>query len=290
MLQNKKVRISILSALLLGFFLTAILNFNKLSGFLKKVVTDQKQSSSLINTEKNDGDDDLKGALWGLNLYLSGQNMKTILKQDLVKIDNSELFEKLKSGDDRSIILDIREKYEWSINRLTGDAAVKYIRLGDVLSGKLENIPVKEQEIVIVGFGETRASLAAYSLISQGYTNVKVLKGGILKWAMDNFPMEINNYQKDKDISKILKYFSDKDIKIHGGPVVLISFGPANLEGTLIQPIFWDTQKLTAYINSLSKDKKYVISCGSRKYCYEALYFWYDAKDVLNIVGYTTLL
>lgn len=221
-------------------------------------------------------------ALNDLNLYLKSQSLPPVQPQNLNTISNYKLFDKLQNKEN-ILVLDVREDHEWEVNRLPDEFSnIKHIRLGDLLTAK--DVTDKETQVVIISFGNSRANQAALYLLSKGYTNVSVLEGGIMQWGIDNFPMAINNYQSDKNISQVLTSI-DPDNPVHGSAQFL-SFGPASIPNN-IQAIYWDTQRLNDFITSLSSEQPFIIFCQDDKYCYEALFFYHHAKSKVNIVGYT---
>lgn len=233
-------------------------------------------------TPKVGQNNDVVEALEDLNAYLKSQNQPEIPLLSVNQISNTDLYDKLQQHGNITL-LDIREDYETEISRLSDDLNIKYIRLGDIINNNYE-LSDKNSPIVIISFGTNRAYQAALHLRSKGYSNISVLEGGISKWAMDNFPMEINNYQKDKEISEILQYIDPSSD--HKKSAKIIPFGPSSNPKN-IQSIYWSSKFFDDYISSLNPADIYIISCNNRKDCYNGTFFWHKAKSRINIVGYT---
>jgi rhodanese-related sulfurtransferase len=96
--------------------------------------------------------------------------MKDITVQELKA--RSEAGEKL-------LVIDVREPEEYQ----EANIAALLIPLGDVLEGKLGQLPIeKETEIILQCRSGKRSATAALYLESLGYSNCKNLVGGILEW------------------------------------------------------------------------------------------------------------
>ena len=206
-------------------------------------------------------------------------------------IDDYSLLKKMESFDKNLVVIDVREKREQEkLIRLSNYSNIKYIRFGDLINDNFDSIP-KDAEVVIIGFTENREIVASSYLISQGYSNVKILEGGLLQWSLDNLPAKINEYKRFKDkyvqklgIYSVLKELKNKDIQNHSPSPVILKFG-AYKQNSITLPIM-DTKALSNFIHSLPPNKEYILSCNSIKYCWEASYFWYVAKQTINIIGY----
>lgn len=225
---------------------------------------------------------EIQDSLAELNTYLKSQNQPEVPLKNIKQISNYDLFDSLEN-DNTITILDTREAYELDISKLPTDFNIKYIRLGDIVNNNF-NLPNINSPIVIVSFGKNRAYQAALYLHSKGYSNISILEGGISKWAMDNFPMQINNYQKDKEISETLELIDPSDERVKSARI--IRFGPPS-DPQSIQSIYWSSIFTDEYLDSLNREDNYIISCDNRKDCYYGLFFWYKAKAKINIVGYT---
>ena len=238
--------------------------------------------SPIIPPPDPDTDPEVQESLTELNLYLKSQSQPEVSLLPIKQISNYELHDKVQKQS-RLVILDIRERYELEINRLPDNYNIKYIRLGDILNNSLD-ISDKDSPIVVISFGNNRAYQAAAYLLSKGYSNISILNGGISKWSLDNFPMAINNYQNDKDITQTINFIDKSDEHIKNS--VTLHFGPVS-DPKNIQSNYWSSKFFDQYINTLDPNKLYVISCNNRKDCYNALFFWHKARSTINIVGYT---
>lgn len=93
-----------------------------------------------------------------------------------------ELSEALKRGDDFDLI-DVREPYELDIANIPG---ARLMPLGTVADA-MDTLD-KSREIVIMCRSGKRSMTAAKQLAAAGFTNVKNLNGGILRWSDDVDP------------------------------------------------------------------------------------------------------
>ena len=237
---------------------------------------------STKNSSEENSNPDVQGSFTELNTYLKSQNQPEVPLKNIKQISNYDLYDSLQN-DEKITIVDIREAYELEISKLPTDFDIKYIRLGDIISNNFKLADINSP-IVIISFGKNRAYQAALYLQSKGYSNISVLEGGISKWAMDNFPMEINNYQKDKEISKTLEYIDPSGERIKSAKI--IHFGPLS-DPKNIQSVYWSSKSFDDYLSALSPGDAYIISCNNRKDCYNGIFFWHKAKSRINIVGYT---
>ena len=218
-----------------------------------------------------------------INQYLLLKNRPIITPHDIPTISNTALLEKLNSQDTNFAVIDIREPRETeTLIRLNDYPTLRYIRTADLINN-FEPIP-KDTEIIIVGFTTNRETIAADYLIGEGYTNVKILKDGLLQWSLDNLPTSINKYSSDlinfDNINSILLFLKNPPPNSQ-----VITFGAFNKADVSL--LTMDTPQLNEYIDSLSKDKEYILRCETNKTCYEASHFWYIAKDKIKIIGYT---
>ncbi|NUQ91979.1 MAG: molybdopterin-synthase adenylyltransferase MoeB [Gemmatimonadaceae bacterium] len=96
---------------------------------------------------------------------------------DVIELTPREVAEKLKRGDDFDL-LDVREPHEWAIARIEGARLVPLGSVGDA-------IPTLDpaREIVIHCKGGVRSAKAARQLQAAGFTRVRNLAGGILRWS-----------------------------------------------------------------------------------------------------------
>ncbi|HEX8851781.1 MAG TPA: molybdopterin-synthase adenylyltransferase MoeB [Gemmatimonadaceae bacterium] len=95
----------------------------------------------------------------------------------IVELTPREVAEKLKRGDDFDL-LDVREPHEWAVARIEGARLVPLGTIGDA-------IPTlnRAREIVIHCKGGVRSAKAVRQLQAAGFTQVRNLAGGILRWS-----------------------------------------------------------------------------------------------------------
>ncbi len=83
------------------------------------------------------------------------------------------------AGGNPPVLIDVRQPFEWEINRLPGAVLFPLDRLGDVLD---EYEP--SEELVLDCHHGVRSLNAVFFLKQHGFTNVKSLAGGIDLWSM----------------------------------------------------------------------------------------------------------
>jgi rhodanese-related sulfurtransferase len=93
--------------------------------------------------------------------------------------------QKRKSGE-QVLVVDVREPYEYSESHIPGS---KLIPLGQ-LSGRLNELGSKEQELIVVCRSGGRSSQAAQQLVGLGYKKVSNLSGGMIAWLRAGLPAE----------------------------------------------------------------------------------------------------
>ena len=101
----------------------------------------------------------------------------------VAEITPSELAARLARGDDSFDLIDVREPYEWAIARIDG---ARLIPLGQI-PASLPSLD-KTREIVVMCRSGVRSADAARLMQSHGFTRVKNLAGGILRWSADVDP------------------------------------------------------------------------------------------------------
>ena len=95
-----------------------------------------------------------------------------------------ELREKLASGE-KFIFIDVREPYEYEEFNL----GAQLYPLGGIINLIMELNDNKDDEIIVHCRSGARSGQAQAMLMSQGFTNVRNVTGGILAW-MDAFGKE----------------------------------------------------------------------------------------------------
>jgi rhodanese-related sulfurtransferase len=86
---------------------------------------------------------------------------------------------------DDYLIVDIRPESTYSDGYLTGSRAMPLTYL-KMLSVELPS----DRKIMIVDYGGKRCNMAAKWLVSRGYSNISVLKGGLTEYANAGFELE----------------------------------------------------------------------------------------------------
>ena len=108
---------------------------------------------------------------------------KNIFGKSAPTISAAELQEKIKTGK-RPFVLDVREAAEYREGHIGG---AKLIPLGE-LKQNLKELP-KQREIICVCASGNRSSSAARMIMAEGL-QVLNLKGGMLAWQRENFPVK----------------------------------------------------------------------------------------------------
>jgi len=88
-----------------------------------------------------------------------------------------------------TLILDVREKHETTgeLGHIVGSRLLPIANLAESLE-ELE--PMKEKEIILVCRSGARSTTAAAVLKGLGFSNVKNMKGGMLEWNKQGYPVE----------------------------------------------------------------------------------------------------
>lgn len=89
-----------------------------------------------------------------------------------------------RDADEKFVLVDVREPYEWDIARIPGAKLIPLGVIGD-RSGELD----PDAEIVLQCKGGVRSAKALEILRGKGFKNLINLKGGILAWSEDVDPL-----------------------------------------------------------------------------------------------------
>ena len=92
------------------------------------------------------------------------------------EIEPAKLAERLAAGETPEII-DVRESYEWQINRLPG---ARHVPL-DRIAAEIPRLDKRRETVLYCKVG-VRSLYAAQQLADAGLANVRNLRGGILRW------------------------------------------------------------------------------------------------------------
>jgi molybdopterin/thiamine biosynthesis adenylyltransferase/rhodanese-related sulfurtransferase len=101
----------------------------------------------------------------------------------VVEITPSELAARLARADGSFDLIDVREPYEWAIAHIDGARLIPLAQIPASLS-TLD----KSREIVVMCRSGVRSADATRFMQSNGFTRVKNLAGGILRWSTDVDP------------------------------------------------------------------------------------------------------
>lgn len=128
------------------------------------------------------GQDNISGyLLGGMSAWdASGRPIETTAQMPV-----AELRERLKAGDKRLTVLDVREGSEWREGHIQGAIHVPF---HDLLS-HLDDIP-SHKPVAALCAGGTRSSIAASLLQAQGFEPVNVL-GGMAAWKAAGYPVAV---------------------------------------------------------------------------------------------------
>ncbi|HEY1952482.1 MAG TPA: molybdopterin-synthase adenylyltransferase MoeB [Gemmatimonadaceae bacterium] len=97
-------------------------------------------------------------------------------RSDVVEIEPADLATRMAAGENPEII-DVREPYEWQINRIPGARLVPL----DRIALEIPRLDRRRETIVYCKVG-VRSMHAARQLADAGVTNVRNLSGGIMRW------------------------------------------------------------------------------------------------------------
>jgi molybdopterin/thiamine biosynthesis adenylyltransferase/rhodanese-related sulfurtransferase len=108
--------------------------------------------------------------------FCGGAREDEIAASQVDEIEPAQLAMRLKAGDTPDII-DVREPYEWQINRIPG---ARHVPL-DRIASEIPRLDPRRETIVYCKVG-VRSLYAAHQLVDAGVSNVRNLSGGILRW------------------------------------------------------------------------------------------------------------
>ncbi len=119
---------------------------------------------------------------------LSFQAFVIKTQKEIKEVDSATLFENPQSF---SLIIDVREKDELCDGMVSGAITIPRGVLESQLVNllKAENNYCAERPIALYCRSGARSALAAKSLIAMGLDNVVSLKGGVLAWQDNGYPL-----------------------------------------------------------------------------------------------------
>jgi SulP family sulfate permease len=100
-----------------------------------------------------------------------------ISPDQVATISPTELWQRLRNGQQHPTVIDVREPREFSRGHVP---QAELIPLPSILSDSLNLAP--DEEIVLVCRSGRRSIRAAYVLQERGFKNIRILQGGILAW------------------------------------------------------------------------------------------------------------
>jgi sulfur dioxygenase len=108
---------------------------------------------------------------------------------DIMYVSADELYKMLVTGEDETILLDVREKYELN-DELGHIKEILHIPLGSLQRNIDEFLKDKNKKIAVICRSGARSITAAKILLGLGFNNVSVLDGGMISWKNGRFPVE----------------------------------------------------------------------------------------------------
>lgn len=218
------------------------------------------------------------------NNYLLQNNKNPFFLSDIELIDDSTLKKILVSRKKNQVILDVRDDYERKFVALDG---VKVIRFGNLVNNEFAGLS-KDTELIVLCHTDARSFVAANYLRSQGFTNIRLYKGGVMAWVENKNPVTIN--RQFEFIWDVLPYLTESDVervKREGG-VSELSFSAYSSLPDAINSLFMSDSQLDTFIAGLSSKKKYIIRCTDHHHCFDAVAFVDRAKSKnIEFIGYT---
>jgi len=112
-----------------------------------------------------------------------------LVNEALTRVDEvtiEDFLESLRQNKEFNLI-DVREKDEWDKGRIPGAI---HLSKGVIERDIEDEIPDKNEEVILYCGGGYRSALAADNLQKMGYKNVKSLAGGWRGWTNKNYPAE----------------------------------------------------------------------------------------------------
>lgn len=113
-----------------------------------------------------------------------------MIMAEIPEITPSEVHKKL--GNDDFILLDVRENNERAVAKVEGSIHIPVIEV----PARLNELD-KNKEIAVTCLGGGRSSKITKYLLSQGFTNVKNMVGGIRRWS-EQIDQSIPKYRLQK--------------------------------------------------------------------------------------------
>src|SRR5579871_3512457 len=117
-----------------------------------------------------------------------GEASREILKkarQQVTEWAPARVQEKLAASDPSFVLVDVREKHEWSEGYIPGAI---HVPRGFLELQIEEAVPEKEQQVVLYCAGGTRSMYAGLTLKQMGYENVVSMAGGFSQWKNGGLP------------------------------------------------------------------------------------------------------
>ena len=121
----------------------------------------------------------------GLALFAALVSLPAVASDPVSSITREALVERVRQGDDKLLILDVRTPEEYVGGHVPGAVNVPY----DALGSHLALIP-KDKDVVLYCRSGRRAGLTAETLQDNGYTRLLQLEGDMLGWLQSDRAVE----------------------------------------------------------------------------------------------------
>jgi len=88
--------------------------------------------------------------------------------------------------DDKSVIVDVNTSKDFALSHIPDAINVP---LEDISADNKALLKHKDNTVIVVCQSGTRSTKAAKQLVEYGFSNVTILRGGLLSWTKENLPV-----------------------------------------------------------------------------------------------------
>lgn len=110
--------------------------------------------------------------------------MFDFLTPKVPQVETKDLFEAIQKKED-FVLLDVRTPEEYSKEKIKGSINLSVDKINEIE----KIIPDKDKTVYVYCQSGSRSSSAVNTMLSLGYKKVFSVKGGILAWQDNNFPL-----------------------------------------------------------------------------------------------------
>lgn len=220
-----------------------------------------------------------------LDLYRASKGFTMGTYSDIVSFTPQQLYDLQGLGDQKILLLDVREENERQLFGIEGSMSHRY---GDLVNNIFPDVE-KTQKIIVLCYSGVRGYISASILAQHGFSDVGYIRGGLNRWEKDSF--SIYGSKNFKFLSQKYEALTVAETEYFSGTRIDVSEPHEFNENRFTNVVHFSaemmtTQDINERIKSIPQEPVMII-CGSDSSCFDGVNLAYLLeKNGHMIIGY----